>query len=66
MHGCCCLRALMALEKAPMWAVQVVRHVLPSYTFGDVQFEVVHAARCEQRLVNNVTSVPTLGRGFVE
>ena len=40
---------MMVLEKAPMWAVQVVRHVLPSYTFGDVQFEVVHAARCEQR-----------------
>ena len=32
-----------------MWAVQAVRHVRHSYTLGDVQFEVVHAARCEQR-----------------
>ncbi len=40
---------MMALEKAPMWAVQVVRHLRRSYTFGYVQFEVVHAARREQR-----------------
>jgi hypothetical protein len=33
---------MMALEKAPMWAVQVVRHVLPSYTFGDVRVAVAH------------------------
>jgi hypothetical protein len=44
---------MMALEKAPMWPVQVVRHVRHSYTFGDVQVEVARDTRCQQRQRNN-------------
>jgi hypothetical protein len=36
-----------------MWAVQMVRHVRHSYTLGDVQVEVAHAALCQQRQGNN-------------
>ena len=39
----------MALEKAPMWAVQVVRYVRHSDTLADVQVAMAHAARCEQQ-----------------
>ena len=54
MHGCSCLRALTALEKAPMWAVQVVRHVRHSDTLADVQVAMAHDTRCEQRQKNEI------------
>jgi hypothetical protein len=43
----------MALEKAPMWAVQAVRHVRHSYTLGDVRVAAVHDTWREKCLENN-------------
>ena len=51
---------MMALEKAPMWAVQVERHLRRSYTLGDVQVEVARDTRCQQRQRNN----ELIGFGF--
>jgi hypothetical protein len=43
----------MALEKAPMWAVQEVRHFWHSYTLGDVRVAMAHDTWCEKCPGNN-------------